>query len=48
MRIALIQILQETDDFNPMPTTLDDYRGFGILEGKAIEGLKGYGQIGGH
>jgi len=48
MRIALIQILQETDDFNPMPTTLDDYRGFGILEGKAIEELKGYGQVGGH
>lgn len=36
MRIALIQIAQETNDFNPVLTTLDDYRAFGILEGQAI------------
>jgi hypothetical protein len=32
MRIALIHIAQETNDFNPVPTTLDDYRAFGIDE----------------
>lgn len=36
MRIALIHIAQETNDFNPVPTTLDDYRAFGILEGDAV------------
>lgn len=36
MRIALIHIAQETNDFNPVPTTLDDYRAFGIDEGEAV------------
>ena len=48
MRIALIHVAQETDDFNPSPTTLADFESFGLLEGKAVEDLKGYGQIGGH
>lgn len=48
MRIALIQVAQETDDFNPLPTTLADYESFGIYEGAAIEQLRDYGQIGGH
>jgi microcystin degradation protein MlrC len=48
MRIALIHVAQETDDFNPLPTTLADYESFGIFEGKAIEELRDYGQIGGH
>lgn len=41
MRIALIHIAQETDDFNPVPTTLDDYRAFGILEGDDVWSLAG-------
>ena len=49
MRIALIHIGQETNDFNPLPTTLRDYESFGILEGPEIlEKLRGLGQVGGH
>lgn len=48
MRIALIHVAQETDDFNPVPTTLADFESFGILEGKAVEELRGYGQVGGY
>ncbi len=49
MRIALIHIGQETNDFNPVPTTLRDYASFGIVEGAAIlEKFRGLGQIGGH
>lgn len=49
MRIAVIHVGQETNDFNPVPTTLRDYHAFGILEGPAIfETLRGFGQIGGH
>jgi len=36
MRIALIHVAQETNDFNPVTTTLDDYRAFGIGEGDDI------------
>jgi microcystin degradation protein MlrC len=36
MRIALINIGQETNDFNPLPTTLADYRSFGLYEGPEI------------
>ncbi len=36
MRIALIHIAQETNDFNPVLTTLDDYRAFGIDSGEAM------------
>jgi microcystin degradation protein MlrC len=49
MRIALIHVGQETNDFNPVPTTLRDYESFGIVEGPAIiEKFRGHGQIGGH
>ncbi|HVL72326.1 MAG TPA: M81 family metallopeptidase [Beijerinckiaceae bacterium] len=49
MRLALIHVAQETNDFNPQPTTLRDYRAFGIFEGREIvEKLRGVGQIGGH
>ncbi len=49
MRIAVIHVAQETNDFNPIATTLRDYEAFGILEGAAIfEQLRGFGQIGGH
>jgi microcystin degradation protein MlrC len=48
MRIAIIHIGQETNDFNPVPTTLRDYESFGIVEGLAIlEAYKGVGEIGG-
>jgi microcystin degradation protein MlrC len=33
MRIALVQVMQETCSFNPTPTTLADFASFGILEG---------------
>jgi microcystin degradation protein MlrC len=49
MRIAVIHVAQETNDFNPMPTTLRDYEAFGLFEGQEIfEKLRGIGQIGGH
>lgn len=48
MRIALIHIAQETNDFNPANTTLDDYRAFGILEGQTVlDELGDVGEIGG-
>lgn len=49
MRIGLIHVSQETNDFNPQPTTLRDYRAFGLFEGQAIvEKVGTLGQIGGH
>ena len=48
MRVALIHIGQETNDFNPVPTTLRDYEAFGIVEGAAIiDTFRGVGEIGG-
>ena len=49
MRIALIYVAQETNDFNPVLTTLDDYRSYGLHEGQEIiEKLRDHGQVGGH
>lgn len=49
MRLALIHISQETNDFNPVPTTLADYRSFGIYEGgEILTRFRGLGQVGGH
>ena len=49
MRIALIHIGQETNDFNPVATTLRDFHSFGVFEGDVLlEKLGGLGQIGGH
>ncbi|MCB2001711.1 MAG: M81 family metallopeptidase [Burkholderiaceae bacterium] len=49
MRIALIHVGQETNDFNPSPTTLRDYQSFGIIEGQdMLERFRGLGQIGGY
>ena len=49
MRIALIHVGQETNDFNPVLTTLRDFESFGIFEGAQIlEQLRGLGQVGGH
>jgi microcystin degradation protein MlrC len=48
MRVATIQIGQETNDFNPNPTTLADFAGYGIYEGaECLEKLRGTGQLGG-
>ncbi len=48
MRVAIIHIGQETNDFNPLLTTLEDFAAFGIHEGAAlIESMKGRGQVGG-
>ena len=49
MRIGLIHVSQETNDFNPVPTTMLDYESFGIVEGPAIlQQFRGMGQIGGY
>jgi microcystin degradation protein MlrC len=38
MRIALIHLMQETDTFNPVPTTLADFEMVALLEGEAMLG----------
>lgn len=49
MRLALIHVTQETNDFNPVPTTLRDFEAFGIFEGaEIVRTLRGVGQVGGH
>ena len=48
MRVALIHIGQETNDFNPLLTQLEDFAAFGIHEGAALlEAMKGRGPVGG-
>lgn len=48
MRVAVINIGQETNDFNPVPTTMDGFHQFGILQGQEMmEKLGTLGQIGG-
>lgn len=48
MRVAVINIGQETNDFNPVPTTMDGFHQFGILQGQEMmEKLGALGQIGG-
>ena len=47
-RIAIIHIGQETNDFNPVLTTLADFAAFGIYQGAEIlTRMKGAGQVGG-
>jgi microcystin degradation protein MlrC len=42
MRIAVAQILQETNTFSPIPTTLETFRRYYYLEGEAmLDGLEG-------
>lgn len=49
MRIGLIHVAQETNDFNPLPTTLRDYESFGLhLGADVIAKSGGLGQVGGH
>jgi microcystin degradation protein MlrC len=48
MRVALIHVSQETNDFHPVLTTLADYAAFGIHEGPAIlEKARGHAAIDG-
>ena len=48
MRVAIINIGQETNDFNPVPTTMEGFHQFGILQGREMmEKLGALGQIGG-
>lgn len=45
-RIALIQISQETNDFNPVPTCISDFEAFGLFHGDDVLAVH-EGQIGG-
>lgn len=49
MRIAVVHIGQETNTYNPIPTTLDDFRAFGIYrDAEMFDDLVGLGQVGGY
>jgi microcystin degradation protein MlrC len=49
MRLAVIHVGQETNDFNPVPTGMRDFESFGLYEGPQIfEKLRDVGQIGGY
>ncbi len=49
MRLAVIHVGQETNDFNPVLTSLRDFQSFGIYEGEEMFAkLRGLGQVGGH
>jgi microcystin degradation protein MlrC len=48
MRIALGQIWQETNTFNPLPTTQADFESFGVTRGAAmLEAMKRTNELGG-
>lgn len=36
VRVALVHLMQETDTFNPVPTTLRDFQNVALLEGQAV------------
>jgi len=49
MRLALIHVGQETNDFNPLPTTMRDFEAFGLYDGAEIlDRLGQVGQVGGY
>ncbi len=49
MRLALAQFGQETDTFNPEPTTLEDFRAFGLYLGdEVVDRMRGVSTIGGY
>lgn len=48
MRIGYLSVRQETNDFNPRLTTLDDYRSYGILRGAELSALAHSGHYGGY
>src|ERR1700689_5211908 len=48
MRIAIGQVWQETNTFNPLPTTRRDFEDFGVLRGgELIERLADTNELGG-
>ncbi len=48
MRLALFQMGQETDTFNPSPTTMHDFEGFGLYQGQELlDKMVGSGTVGG-
>jgi microcystin degradation protein MlrC len=48
MRIAIGQLWQETNTFNPLPTTRDDFESFGVLRGEQlIEEMADTNELGG-
>ncbi len=48
MRIGILQLWQETNTFNPLPTTRADFETFGVLRGaEVIEQLAGTNEPGG-
>jgi len=49
VRIGLVEVSQETDTFNPLPTTMADFASFGLYEGREIvEHGRGDGTVGGY
>jgi len=36
MRVAFVHVMQETDTFNPVPTTLEGFRNVALLEGPSV------------
>ncbi|MDP6777371.1 MAG: M81 family metallopeptidase, partial [Candidatus Latescibacteria bacterium] len=48
MRIAIAEIGQETCSFNPVPTTLEYFEGYGLFLGdRILEMMPGVGMLGG-
>lgn len=48
MRLGLIHVAQETCSFDPTPTTLEDFRAFGLHEGSSVlEWCAEAGEVGG-
>ncbi|MGB6455796.1 MAG: M81 family metallopeptidase [Streptosporangiaceae bacterium] len=47
MRIAVAYIGQESDTFNPAPSTMQSFEAFGILVGEQLNQLAGIGPVGG-
>ncbi len=48
MRLALFQFGQEADTFNPSPTTMDRFEGYGLYEGQEfLDKMVGSGTVGG-
>src|SRR5438876_1521943 len=48
MRIAIGQLWQETNTFNPLPTTREDFEAFGVLRGdELIQRMADTNELGG-
>lgn len=49
MRLALVQMSQETDTFNPSPTTLDDFASYGLYDAdEMLTKQRDSGTVGGY